>query len=259
MTATSEVVRMTNSRGAEGFIAVTPETRKKFWLDRSRTAAISRHTNAFRAERGRGHPLPRMGEYCDGIERINIELSIQNKLALCVALIEFPQGRDLPLDRGDVAPDTDVLIGDRRQAALDYVGGGAPALGMAAGEPRSAVGGSRSSFLCLRRAGRRTDQQGRQSAPLPPPAGLLACFWKLELKARLSKIFDGAVYRPVLDRIAAIHKEVLRGRVFVACTCTPATATYIPNIPVNSDNYEMLQTANRAVERIMHLARSWTG
>jgi FAD/FMN-containing dehydrogenase len=25
-------------------------------------------------------PLPRMGEYCDGIERINIELSIANKL-----------------------------------------------------------------------------------------------------------------------------------------------------------------------------------
>ena len=31
------------------------------------------------------------------------------------------------------------------------------------------------------------------------------------------------------------------------------------NIPVNSDNYEMLQTANRAVERIMHLARSLDG
>jgi FAD/FMN-containing dehydrogenase len=34
-------------------------------------------------------PLPRMGEYCDGIERINIELSIRNKLALCDALTEF--------------------------------------------------------------------------------------------------------------------------------------------------------------------------
>jgi FAD/FMN-containing dehydrogenase len=42
MTAASEVIRMTNTRGAEGFIAVSPEQRKKFWLDRSRTAAISR-------------------------------------------------------------------------------------------------------------------------------------------------------------------------------------------------------------------------
>jgi FAD/FMN-containing dehydrogenase len=85
MTAASEVIRMTNTRGSEGFIAVSPEQRKKFWLDRSRTAAISRHTNAFKVNEDVVIPLPRMGEYCDGIERINIELSTQNKLALCDA------------------------------------------------------------------------------------------------------------------------------------------------------------------------------
>jgi FAD/FMN-containing dehydrogenase len=30
------------------------------------------------------------------------------------------------------------------------------------------------------------------------------------------------------------------------------------NIPVNSDDYEMLQTAHEAVKRIMVLARRWT-
>jgi len=45
--ATSEVVRIANSRRGEGFIAISPDARKKFWLDRKRTAAISRHTNAF--------------------------------------------------------------------------------------------------------------------------------------------------------------------------------------------------------------------
>src|SRR5574343_659138 len=76
MQAASEVVRMCNLRGAEGFIAVDAETRKKFWLDRSRTAAISKHTNAFKLNEDVVIPLPRMGDYCDGIERINIELSI---------------------------------------------------------------------------------------------------------------------------------------------------------------------------------------
>src|SRR4029077_16408633 len=33
--AASEVVRLCNARGAEGFIAVSPEMRKKFWLDRA--------------------------------------------------------------------------------------------------------------------------------------------------------------------------------------------------------------------------------
>jgi FAD/FMN-containing dehydrogenase len=64
-----------NLRGAEGFIAVDPEARKRFWLDRARTAAISRHTNAFKINEDVVIPLPRMGDYCDGIERINIELS----------------------------------------------------------------------------------------------------------------------------------------------------------------------------------------
>ena len=46
--ATSEVVRLANSRAGEGFIAVSADARKKFWLDRKRTAAISEHTNAFK-------------------------------------------------------------------------------------------------------------------------------------------------------------------------------------------------------------------
>ena len=59
----------------EGFIAVSADARKKFWLDRKRTAAIAKHTNAFKINEDVVIPLPRMGEYTEGIERINIELS----------------------------------------------------------------------------------------------------------------------------------------------------------------------------------------
>jgi FAD/FMN-containing dehydrogenase len=78
---TSEVVRIANARSGEGFVAVGAEARKKFWLDRKRTAAISKHTNAFKINEDVVIPLPRMGEYTEGIERINIELSLANKLA----------------------------------------------------------------------------------------------------------------------------------------------------------------------------------
>ncbi|MEP6791302.1 MAG: DUF3683 domain-containing protein, partial [Ramlibacter sp.] len=57
---TSEVVRIANSRSGEGFIAISPEARKKFWLDRKRTAAISKHTNAFKINEDVVIPLPRM-------------------------------------------------------------------------------------------------------------------------------------------------------------------------------------------------------
>ncbi|MCG2575728.1 DUF3683 domain-containing protein [Dechloromonas sp. XY25] len=259
MAAASEVVRMCNLRAAEGFIAVDAETRKKFWLDRSRTAAISRHTNAFKVNEDVVIPLPRMGEYCDGIERINIELSTQNKLALCDALSEFLQG-ELPLHAGDANVDKDVLIGDRRQAALDYVAAVRLRwewlldnldLPLAEAESRFASYGVVAGELTNKAANpklfhRLQDYSVRTS-------------WKQELKARLAKIFDGGVYRPILERIEGIHSEVLRGRVFVALHMHAGDGNVHTNIPVNSDNYEMLQTAHKAVERIMHLARGLDG
>jgi len=259
MAAASEVVRMCNLRAAEGFIAVDGETRKKFWLDRSRTAAISRHTNAFKVNEDVVIPLPRMGDYCDGIERINIELSTQNKLALCDALTVFLQG-ELPLHAGDANLDKEVLIGDRQQAALDYVAAVRLRwewlldnldLPLAEAESRFASYGVVASELTNRAANpilfhRLQDYSVRTS-------------WKQELKARLAKIFDGGVYRPILERIESIHKDVLRGRVFVALHMHAGDGNVHTNIPVNSDNYDMLQTANKAVERIMHLARSLDG
>ena len=86
-------MRLANARHGEGFIAITPETRKRFWLDRSRTAAIAAHTNAFKINEDVVIPLPRLGDYSDGIERINIELSIQNKLRLLDTLTEYFHGR----------------------------------------------------------------------------------------------------------------------------------------------------------------------
>ncbi|NBT73572.1 MAG: DUF3683 domain-containing protein, partial [Betaproteobacteria bacterium] len=74
--AGSEVIRLANGRAGEGFIAISPEARKAFWADRARTAAIARHTNAFKINEDVVIPLPRMGEYTNAIERINIELSI---------------------------------------------------------------------------------------------------------------------------------------------------------------------------------------
>ena len=76
------MVRIANARGGEGFIAVTPEARKRFWLDRARTAAIAQHTNAFKINEDVVIPLDRLGDYSDGIERINIELSLKNKIRL---------------------------------------------------------------------------------------------------------------------------------------------------------------------------------
>jgi FAD/FMN-containing dehydrogenase/Fe-S oxidoreductase len=237
MRATSEVVRMANARSGEGFIAVSAEARKKFWLDRARTAAISRHTNAFKVNEDVVIPLPRMGDYCDGIERINIELSIANKLALCDALADFLQG-DLPLHLGDTGLDKDELIGDRRSQALAVVA-----------ETRARWQGYLDTLA--------SEATPDLFARLQDYS--LRVSWKQELRPPLEAIFEGNAFRPVLDRIDALHAEVLRDRLFVALHMHAGDGNVHTNIPVNSDRYEMLQTAYRTVERIMHLARSLDG
>ncbi|MDZ7810285.1 MAG: FAD-linked oxidase C-terminal domain-containing protein [Arhodomonas sp.] len=63
---------MANKRNADGFIAVSAEARKTFWADRSRTAAIAAHTNAFKINEDVVIPLDKLAEYSEGIERINI-------------------------------------------------------------------------------------------------------------------------------------------------------------------------------------------
>src|SRR5690606_32829964 len=118
--AASEVVRIANSRHGEGFVAVTPEARKKFWLDRARTAAIARHTNAFKINEDVVIPLDRMGEYTDAIERINIELSTRNKLRLLDELEPYLHG-ELPVGKvaiDDVEHTRDEILARRREDAI---------------------------------------------------------------------------------------------------------------------------------------------
>jgi FAD/FMN-containing dehydrogenase/Fe-S oxidoreductase len=233
--ATSEVVRLANSREGEGFIAVSPDARKKFWLDRKRTAAISRHTNAFKINEDVVIPLPRMAEYTDGIERINIELSLANKLKLCNELETFFAKGQLPLGKSDDANDipSAELLEDRVVQALKLVR-----------EVRTLWSG----WLV-----------GVESLFPELQNHTLRASWKTQLRAPLQAIFNGAAFQPILDECTAVHRRVLKGRVWVALHMHAGDGNVHTNLPVNSDDYDMLQTAHAAVARIMTLARSLDG
>ena len=86
----------------------------------------------------------------------------------------------------------------------------------------------------------------------------LRASWKTQLRTPLQTIFTGAAFKPILDE-ADIHQRVLKGRVWVALHMHAGDGNVHTNIPVNSDDYEMLQTAHEAVARIMVLARSLDG
>jgi len=233
--AASEVIRMANARVGEGFVAVSPEARKKFWLDRARTAAIAKHTNAFKVNEDVVIPLNRMGEYTDGIEFINIELSLKNKLQLLNELEVFFKQGQLPLGKSDDANDIPgaELLGDRVSLALQLI---------------SEVRGRWSSWA----------NNMNEFFPGLQDRSLRAS-WKLEVRAELRNIFSGVAFEPILQECEVIHKRVLRTRVFVALHMHAGDGNVHTNIPVNSDDYDMLQDAHKSVDRIMALARSLDG
>ena len=83
--------------------------------------------------------------------------------------------------------------------------------------------------------------------------------WKHELRSQFTRIFAGGPFVPLLAELEEIHRRVLHGRVFVALHMHAGDGNVHTNIPVNSDDYEMLQAANRAVGRIMRVARDLGG
>jgi FAD/FMN-containing dehydrogenase/Fe-S oxidoreductase len=245
----SSMVRLCNARNGEGFIAVSSEARKKFWLDRARTAAIAKHTNAFKINEDVVIPLPRLGDYSDGIERINIDLSIKNKLKLIDALKVFMQG-ELPL-QADEEGNADLNMVKTKQTMalalledlrtrwsfiLDNLDAPVAVLGEA--------GKAYAHYENVFRAVQSYD---------------LRISWKRELKRPMADIFAGREYQKILERCDEIHKQVLKSRVFIALHMHAGDGNVHTNIPVNSDDYGMMQDAHAAVAKVMALARNLDG
>jgi FAD/FMN-containing dehydrogenase/Fe-S oxidoreductase len=255
--AASHVVRIANARDGEGFVAVTPEQRKRFWLDRARTAAISKHTNAFKINEDVVIPLGRLGDYTEGIERINIEFSISNKLQLVARLAQLFTG-ELPV-HADAKIDRAELYADRPAQALELLDQVARRWAFILANLDRVADHVRTDLEGL---GLHPDAIGKddeESVFSRVQLHQMRISWKEELREPLRRIFAGRDFEPMMAAIEAVHAEVLRGRVFVALHMHAGDGNVHTNIPVNSDNYEMLRQANEAVARIMKFARALGG
>lgn len=254
--AAEHIVELAQARDGEGFIAVTPEARKTFWLDRARTAAIAKHTNAFKINEDVVIPLERLGEYSDGIERINIELSIQNKLKLCDALIDYLSG-SLPVEQLDSSLPKSELLGERANHALDFV--------KQVRERWQWLLANLDSPLSEYQARYGNDINAEPEANEKESSFIAFRDFRLRVSIKedvmkpLAEIFSGKLDTKIMAGLGKIHSQVVRSRVFVALHMHAGDGNVHTNIPVNSDDYEMLQTAHKAVARIMNIARSLNG
>ena len=219
---------MARARGGAGFIARTSADRKADWKERSRTAAIAKHTNAFKLNEDVVIPLERLGEYSDEIERINIEFSFKNKIRIAGAFIE--RLADTALDERPgitFARDLAARVRTRweeMRAAMD--GDAAPYLAEGV-EPRE----GETVFLAMR--------DGRL---------------RISVKREILEILAATLPADVMAELHALHKKHVRSRLFVALHMHAGDGNVHTNIPVNSDDYGMMQDAEHTLGRIMSCA-----
>ena len=177
-------------------------TPKSPWLDRARTAAIAAHTNAFKMQRLRRCTRSIASRRTDGIERINIELSIGNKLALCDALDE---ALGAPFPAALWGAHAEELPPPETVAAKLY-------------EARVVIAAARLRWQGLQ-------DSIEESFPALQDHSVVVS-WKAEIKAPLEDIFAGIALRPSSSAASIRIAKCCVDACSLHCTCTPATATY---------------------------------
>ena len=256
--AASTVVRMANAREAEGCIAVTPEARHRFWLDRSRTAAIAAHTNAFKINEDVVIPLARLGDYSTGIERINIEQSIRNKLRMIGVLRDYLQGElseHCQVDGYQESAESEAILAHKRDTGLGQLDAT-----------------ERYWTTCLEQLDAPVEPLrellGEEVAASITPGDTLfnllqrrelRISYRREVERPLKEIFSGNEWEAVRARFDRLHGDIRASRLFVATHMHAGDGNVHTNIPVLSSDYQMLHEADLVVGQVMELAESLGG
>ncbi len=251
--AGSHVVRLSNLCDGEGFVAVSPEARARFWADRARTAAIASHTNAFKINEDVVIPLERLADYNRGIERINIEQSTLNKLRMIDAVREYldgetPEMRAVPAY--ERSHEGDAILESKKQDArrlLTEVRTRWRAIleNLDADAGRSAEVLDPADRAKLRPGDSFFDLLQRRD---------LRISYRREVERPLKSIFLGGELEGVRRRLDEIHGRLRQSRLFVATHMHAGDGNVHTNIPVFSNDYAMLQEAHCLVDRVMRLA-----
>jgi len=251
----SEIVRIANQRDGEGFIAVSAEARQRFWKDRARTAAIAAHTNAFKINEDVVIPIERLVEYGEGIERINIVQSITNKIRMIDVFEEYVgKGLKNDIDREHAVEFDQEIMAGKLSAAATLLQD-MRALWIKALDSLDAPGGE----LALQLGLKPTD--GIESALLITllRRRRVRISFRKSVERPLKEIFSGRAFDRVHRHMDELHADVRSSRLFVALHMHAGDGNVHTNIPVNSNDYAMLQEAERIVDQVMELATTLGG
>jgi FAD/FMN-containing dehydrogenase/Fe-S oxidoreductase len=256
--ATDKVIQLAKQRQAEGFIAIDPAERQKFWVDRTRTAAIAAHTNAFKINEDVVIPLHNLSNYSEQIERINIRQSMQNKLNIITTIQSCLNGENALLFKG-VDYKAEAIDLDTLQFKKDH-----------ANEFLNTIASQWAQLLnnfdtpakhCKELLDEKTIialQKNDCVIDLLLRRDLIISYRK-QVQQPLDDIFVGGELKPLRNTLRKTHQKVRSSRLFVALHMHAGDGNIHTNIPVNSNDYEMMQEAEHIVDEIMALAHRLDG
>ncbi|MGV6827744.1 MAG: DUF3400 domain-containing protein, partial [bacterium] len=216
------------------------------------------HTNAFKVNEDVVIPLEKLADYSTGIERINIEQSIKNKLKIMAAVesrLEQSLSSLVSHENMEDSEEMDAILRDKRDSALGLLAT-AQARWQQVMENLDTAANKQKELLDeaateqIRKGDKLIDLLLRRD---------LRHSYRNEIGKPLSEIFSGQEYQQLRDELDNIHRDIRDSRLFVALHMHAGDGNVHTNIPVHSHNYEMLHEADRVVDRIMALAQSLDG
>lgn len=249
--ACSQIVQLANARDAEGFIAVSTEARKHFWADRARTAAIAKHTNAFKINEDVVIPLDRLSEYNDGIERINIVQSTRNKLNMANAVCDYLSNAPKEVHQ-DLIENTenDAIVQAKIDAACTHISEvrvrwesvinsfdkpASEMVSLLSDDVKANLSEGDTLFDVLQRRDLRLS-------------------YRDEVERPVKELFQGQDFEALCQKLDDIHGEHRSSRLFAATHMHAGDGNVHTNIPVNSNDYGMMHEAELIVDQVMALA-----
>jgi len=247
-TACADICRIASTGDGEGFVALNDEDRKRFWADRGRMAAIAKHTRAFKLNEDVVIPLPRLAEYNDFIEHLNISYSIANKIAaldligeLLEKIHENPDAADLSVSGIELEADT--YLTDKIAQALEVVSsawkrwrGLLEALDLAAR-------GLEGLF------GKHLEAAVDETVFRLIQRGDIRISYRREVERPLMELLRG--HEGLQRSVSELHSQALSSRIVIATHMHAGDGNVHTNIPVNSNDYAMMRQAKGVVKEIM--------
>jgi len=220
-----KIIQITRDRDGECAVAKLHQKRQVFWKDRSNTAAIAKHTNAFKINEDVVIPLDKLAEYSESIEKINIRLSIENKLQTLESVRKY---------LNTITPDSSLIKSkiDNAIVLLDSV---------------------------FDEWQKDIDSLDKKSIFKAIQTRKKVISYKKSFSKPLDNLLMGEVFASTRNMAHSIHKEYREMRLFVAIHMHAGDGNVHTNIPVHSHNTVMLSYAERVVDEVMGLAQSLGG